>query len=1150
MKISSSIVELICYLGNLGINLEVNGEKLHAKAPEGALNPSLRQEIAERKTEIIAFLQQANQVKAVEQLPIQAVARDGKQPLSFAQQRLWFLHQLLPASPAYNMLTALHLKGSLNIAAFEQSINEIVCRHEALRTTFTMENGQPVQCIAAPTPFKLSLVNWEHLSPTEQLAQTQQFAIIEAQKPFDLAQFPLFKIILIRFNNEEQVLLLKMHHIIYDGWSLSLFIRELSTLYAAFSTGVQHQLPKLPIQYADFAVWQRQWLTGKVLERQLNYWKQHLADAPISLELPTDKTRPPIPTFRGSSVPFRVDSNLIQRLKDLSQKSEGTLFMTLLAVFTILLSRYTDQSDIVIGSAIANRNRQEIEPLIGFFVNTLALRINLSSHPTFEELLAQVRQVTLNAYAHQDLPFEMLVEKLQPERNLGINPLVQVGFTLQNAPIEAWNLAGLSVNQINLPLNNVRFDLEVHCWEKSLGIEGTFVYSSDLFTRDTITRMVGHYQTLLSAIVAAPQQQVFNLPMLTQRERQQLLFEWNNTLRDDSNSQCIHQLFEAQVEQTPDAVAVVFADEQLTYHELNKKANKIAHHLLSLGVEPEVLIGLCVERSSEMLVGLLGILKAGGAYVPLDPAYPSERLAFMLEDAQIPVLLTQERLVDRLPKHHAKVVCLDTHSLAIAHESEQNPDSTVTTENLAYVIYTSGSTGLPKGVLVTHSGLCNLALAQIQLFDVGCSRRILQFASVSFDASIWEVVMAIGSGATLYLGTPSALLPGKPLIGLLQQYEITHITLPPSVLAVLPTEGLPALQTTILAGEACSAELVAKRAKTCRLFNAYGPTEATVCATVSACTENSRKPPIGRPITNTQVYILDRHLEPVPIGVPGELYIGNVGLARGYLNRPELTAAKFIPNPFENSKFKRLYKTGDLVRHLPDGNIEFIGRIDHQVKVRGFRIELGEIEAVLVTHPEVRLAVVIAKDDIRSDKRLVAYLVPQMQPPSASELRSFLKLKLPDYMVPATFVMLENLPLTPNGKVDHRALPEPDATLPNTENYVMPNTEAEKIIADVWQKVMQVKKVGIHDNFFDLGGHSLLLLQINQQFQEFFGSSLSIIDMFKYPTIHSLTKYLSSSLGNKTTSEPTNSRDQVSNDGKAWKDQQLQLRLKHRLHKK
>ncbi|WP_199336379.1 non-ribosomal peptide synthetase [Nostoc sp. FACHB-110] len=1114
---TNSIVEFLDRLSELNIKLEVNGVsgapleevRLRCHAPEGILTPSLLKEISGRKSEILLFLQQAKQVKTTHQ-PIARVSRDGDIPLSFTQQRLWFLQQLSPDSQSYNMLQILRLEGALNIVALEQSLGELVRRHEILRTTFPAVEGKPVQVIASFTDFTLPVRNLQGLSAEAQTAQIQQIAQSVASEAFDLAVGPLVDFTLLKLSDREHILLLKMHHIIYDGWSLNIFNRELSQLYTAFTQNLPNPLPELSIQFADFAVWQRQWLTGEVLKEQLTYWEQQLAGVSGVLELPTDKPRPPVQSFRGGVESFQLNREITQRLKQLAKQSDATLYMTLLAAFFVLLSRYSGQSDVVVGSPIANRNHKSVEPIMGFFANTLALRGNLSGNPSFIDFLAQVRQTTLSAYAYQDLPFEMLVDKLQPERDLSRNPLVQVIFALQNAPASAWELPGLTIDYLPLSVDEtVRFDLEVNCQEVMGCLEGVWNYSTDLFDTTTITRIVRHFQTLLEAIVVNPQARISELPLLTTAEEQQLLVEWNDTITDYPQDKCIHQLFEEQVERTPDAIALVMSNEQLTYAQLNRRANCLAHYLQSLGVKPDVLVGLCVERSPLMIIALLAILKAGGAYLPLDSEYPSDRLSFILDDTQVPILLTQEILLHKLPATSAKVIFLDEIWSHISQNNQENPLSEVTPNHLANVIYTSGSTGKPKGVMVEHRGLVNLAQAQIHTFGVDSSSRILQFASLSFDASIWEILMAWGSGASLYLGKKDALMPGTPLLERLRTDGITHITLPPSALAVLPTEQLPKLQTIIVAGEACPLELVKKWSVGRNFFNAYGPTEASVCATIAQCTPQDEKVTIGRPIANVQVYILDEQLQPVPLGVPGELHIGGAGLARGYLHRPELTQQKFIPNPFSGSRGageqgsrgkERLYKTGDLARYLPDGNIEYIGRIDNQVKIRGLRIELGEIETALSQYPAVREAVVVVREDIPQRKYLAAYIVPhQNLAINNSELRSFLKQKLPNYMIPGAFVILDALPLTPNGKVDRRSLPIPQTT----DQKVAPRTWAEKTLAQIWCEVLHLQTVSIHDNFFELGGDSIVSIQIISQANQA-GLQLNPKQIFEYQTIAEL----------------------------------------------
>ena len=1109
-----SIQEFLSYLSSLDINLRVDDADLCCDAPKGVLTSELRADIAKRKPEIIAFLQESD-TNSIRPFP-----RNGDIPLSFAQERLWFLNQLEGDSAAYNEAAAINISGDLNVTALEQALVEIVRRHEVLRTSFQMKDGVPYQIIS-PTPnITFDVVDLQKLPETLQSDEVTSKANYFVQKPFDLSEGPLLRVSLLHIGENSYILIFVMHHIVGDGWSIEVLQRELNSIYSAYCQGKDSPLPELKIQYADFTFWQRQWLTSERLANQLSYWKEQLAGVPPLLELPTDRSRPPVQTFRGSKECFVISASLTSSLKNLSKKSGVTLYMTLLAAFSTLLYRYSGQSDIVVGSPIAGRNRSEIEGLIGFLVNTLVLRIKFEENLSFQKLIARVREVTLDAYEHQDLPFEQLVSELQPERTLSYSPLCQVMFVLQNVPIIEMELSGITWNPLSIEAVVAKFDLTLSIEETDSVLRTTWEYNTDLFDASTVQRMAGHFQTLLESIAVNPRERVSVLPLLSEAERHQILVEWNDTATEYPSDKCIHQLFSEHVSCTPDAVAVVFEESQLTYRELNDRANQLAHYLRSLGVGPEVLVGICVERSLEMVVGLLGILKAGGAYVPLDPAYPPERIAYILSDARVTVLLTQSKLLSDLTKSDGKVVCLDRDWGAIASWNEENPENQAKSSNLAYIIYTSGSTGKPKGVMVAHKGLCNLARAQMELFDIQPVSRVLQFASLSFDASIWEIVMAFCAGARLCMGTSSELRPGPDLIALLQKQAITHVTLPPSTLATMTGGNLPGLLNIIVAGEASNKELVEKWSLGRRLFNAYGPTESTICATVAECSDSKQQPTIGRPIANTQVYILDSNLQPVPIGVPGELYIGGAGLARGYLNRPELTCSKFIPHPFSNSPGARLYKTGDRARYRTDGNIEFLGRIDNQVKIRGFRIELGEIEATLAQHPAVVQAVVIAREDIPGDKRLVAYIVANREPPTVSELRDFLKSKLPGYMVPAAFVTLEAMPLTPNGKVSRRALPAPEGIRPElARTYVMPQTESEKLIAGVWQDVLKLDKVGIGDNFFDLGGNSLLIVRVQSKLLSIFERELSIVDLFTFPTIQQLAQHLSQQQDRSTDSE-------------------------------
>ena len=1060
-------------------------------------------------------------------------------PLSWAQQRLWFLHQLESESNAYTIPFPLKMSGKLNVQALSEALQKIVQRHEVLRTRFEVVNNQPVQVIVPDLTLNLAVEDLQQLSnPWEEL---EKQVISLGKQPFDLSLDAVIRVKLWQLGEQDHVLLVLIHHIAGDGWSLGIFIKELSAYYQAIINGTPCELPELSIQYSDFAVWQRQWLRGEVLDYHLNYWRQQLANAPNSLELPTDYPRPAVQSFRGAKEYFHLDKSLTGQLKQLSQKAGTTLFMTLLGAFAVLMSRLSNQTDIVIGSPIANRNRQETEPLIGFFVNMLALRFDLSPGANFAEFLAQVREVTLDAYVHQDVPFEMLVETLQIDRNLDRNPLIQVAFTLQNASNYDQHWPDLTVEKMPLSLGGAKFDLEMEFWEVDGELRGICDYTTDLFDAQTIIRTIGYFQTLLRGMVENPQQPVTHLPLLTGTQVHELLLAGQGKITSYPH-ECIHHLFEQQVERNPDAIAVECSGQLLSYGELNQRANQLAHYLQSLGVEPEELVGIYVERGWEMIVGLLGVLKAGGAYIPLDPVYAQERIDYILQDTGISILLTQEKLLARVEELPEKVICLDTDWQQVSHNrSISNPLSGVSSDNLAYVIYTSGSTGKPKGVAIAHKSLVNFVSMAVKEYGINGQDRILQFASISFDTAAEEIYPCLIAGGTLVLRTDAMLSSSDSFWQQCRNWQVSLLDLPTSYwhhLTVNLSENLipESLRLVIIGGEQADREIfrswhkiVADLPNPPELINSYGPTEATVVTTIWRVTPKDNLAtelslvPIGKPINNVQVYVLDAHLQLVPIGVPGELYIGGAGLARGYLHRPELNQEKFIPNPFNNQQIEidRLYKTGDLVRYLGDGNLEFLGRIDNQVKIRGFRIELAEIEAVLNQCSLVQESIVIAKENNVNEKTLVAYVVSNSQAIKddetlnveernsqlISEVREFIQQKLPNYMMPQGFVILDALPLTPNGKIDSRALPNPDLVA-KISSGEMPQTKAEKIIADVWQAVLEVEKVALDDNFFDLGGNSLKLFQVREKIQGALSQELSMIDMFQYSTVRALGRYL------------------------------------------
>ena len=1061
---------------------------------------------------VAAFAEQMSAIRnedVVNLPPLEPVSREVDLPLSFAQQRLWFLDQLEPGSQ-YNMPGAVRLSGPLDFVALEKSLGEIVHRHEILRTTFPLTSGEAVQVVAAPAPLALPVTDLSELPLRERDAQLDEMLTREAREPFDLQRGPLLRVKFVRNAADEHVLLVTMHHIVSDGWSLDLFLRELATLYQAYAEGMESPLPPLPIQYADFASWQRTSMKDENLNSLLDYWVKQLKGAPPYLELPSDHPRPATRSNNGSRQSVILPDSLTGDLKRLSREEGVTLFMMLAAAFKVLLYRYSGQTDIVIGTVSANRNRTDIEGLIGFFVNTLVLRTDLSERRTFRALLRKIRETVIDACTHQDLPFEKLVEELETERDVSRTPIFQVMLVQQKQLTLELESAGVSFRPVELDTATTKFDLTLNFEDADQELCLTLEYSTALFEAATVRRMLRHLQTLLEGAVANPDAQVSELPLLSAADRYESLVGFNDTARESVPALSIHQLFETHAAGTPEAIALVFGEEKLSYAQLNQRANRLARYLRELGVGPEALVGICLERGVEMVVALLATLKAGGAYVPLDPGYPQDRLTFMLADSRPAVLLTTESQETTLPRGDARVVRLDIDARLFEEFAGENVETGVSADNPAYVIYTSGSTGQPKGVVVTHRGLGNLHEEQLCAFGHGPRDRVLQFASLSFDASVFEIVMALATGATLVMATNEELLPGSPLQKLLREQSISNLTIPPSALALMPTDGLPELRTVIVAGEACSAELVERWSDGREFFNAYGPTETTIWASINRCRAEEGRPSIGKPIGNTQMFVLDAKLEPVPAGVTGELYIGGVGLARGYLNRPELTATRFVPHPFATTPGARLYRTGDLGRYRAGGSIEFLGRMDHQVKIRGYRVELGEIESALGEQPIVREAVVMVREDTPEDKRIVAYVVLNQKCESpADELRRAIKEKLPSYMIPSAFVVLEAMPLTPNGKIDRKALPAPDQTRPDIEGvFVAPRTPIEEMIADIWSQVLKLEKVGVHDKFFSLGGHSLLATQVAQRVRETFKVPLPLRLFFETPTVADLADYV------------------------------------------
>ncbi len=1045
---------------------------------------------------------------------IPRISRAAPLPASFAQERMWFLDELEGDSPAYHIPVAVGIEGPLDVPALESSLQSIVLRHEVLRTTFTAADGRPIQVIHPDSALVLTVIDLAERPAGERGSIAAEEASIEARRPFDLARGPLLRARLLRFSESSSTLLLTLHHVVTDGWSMTVLLRELGTFYAATVRGTTPSLPELPIQYADHGAWQRAWLEDGVLERQLAYWKRTLEGAPEALDLPADRPRPPVMRHHGARVDFAVPERLHAAVKSLCRQDELTPFMVLFAGFAALLHRYTGQEDLVIGTPIAGRTRPETEGLIGLFVNTLALRTRLTPESTFREVLLRVKEASLFAYAHQDVPFERLVEELRPKRDLSRSPLFQVSFILQNNPLPPLDIEGLHLTPTQTETGASKFDLTLELTEARDTLSGALTYNRDLFDPSTIERLAQHYLTLLESAIAAPKVRVGELSILPEGERQTLLHTWNDTAAPFPDQATIASLFEAQVDRTPDALALVAGGERLTYRQLDERANRLAHHLRSLGVAPDCPVGLCLDRHAGLIVGMLGILKAGGAYLPLDPSHPTARLAQLLEDAGAPVVLCESGLLQGLSTTR---LLLD--DAAIAAQRSIRPEASAGADNLCYVLYTSGSTGTPKGVAVEHRQVVNYlsGLAPRLALSPGAS-----YAHVStFAADLGNTVLfpPLCLGGTLHLIPAEAVADPEAIAAYFHAEGIDCLKIVPSHLQALlgaahPARVLPR-KLLVLGGEAASWELcetVERLSPETRILNHYGPTETTVGVLTFPVERGLRKEgapivPLGRPLPNTRIYLLDGKLSPTPIGVPGEVFIGGAGVARGYLNRPELTAERFLPDPFAAGG-GRMYRTGDRARALADGTLVFLGRIDFQVKVRGFRIELGEVESVLVKHPAVAEALTLAREDQPGDRRLVAYVVPARgeRAPSSADLRTFLKERLPEYMVPSAFVLLDRLPLTPNGKVDRAALPAPEASTGASALRAELRGPVEEALAGIFAEVLKITAIGAHDDFFERGGHSLLATQVISRIRRAFGVELPLRTVFEAPTVAALAE--------------------------------------------
>lgn len=1028
----------------------------------------------------------------------------GPAPLSFAQQRLWFLQQMDPESYVYNIPVALRIEGALDVTALEQGISQVIRRHESLRTNFRMLNGQAFQFVNPPLEVHLSPETVQVSAETSQEREITNRANQELRRAFDLTAGPLIRATLLRFTDVDHVLLLTMHHIVADGWSIGVLLRDLGAFYGC-SQGRQADLPPLRIQYADFAAWQRHQKHSALLAAQLEYWKVRLAGVPSRIELPTDFPRPERSAFCGANIPFLVPGKLQERLAQLGQSEGATLFMVLLAAFNVLLYRYSSQEDIAVGTPVAQRNRTEIEDLIGFFVNTLVLRTQLSGGLTFRELLRRAREVSLGALAHQDLPFEKLVEELHPQRSLNHSPLFQVMLDLQNAQMEPEQIDGLHLSLVPIETETAKFDLTLTFSQTGEGLDSALVYSTELFDEATARRMVANLLVLLEGIAQHPDTKIDFLPLLAEAEKQKLLVEWNNTRLDNTERTHVHRIFERQAQRIPNAVVVVCAGETLSYEQLNQRANQLARSLQHSGAAPGDLIGICLERSAQMPLAILAALKAGCAYVPLDPAYPAERLAFMMKDAQLKAVVTNSSLLARMPQLPVQMICLDRDGDAIASENEENLPNTALLNHPAYVIYTSGSTGNPKGVVVSHRNLAHSTIARTAYYTDPVN-AFLWLSSFSFDSSVAGLFWILFHGGKLVIPEEGSHQDLAYLGELIERHSISHLLSLPSLYRLLmehEESRLASLRVAIVAGEPCPADLAElhrQRAPQAALFNEYGPTEATVWSTVYDLRSfvGGNAVPIGRPISNTTLYILDGHLQPVPIGAIGELCIGGEGVSQGYLNHAELTAEKFIPDPFSGEPGARLYRTGDLGRYRQNGDIEFLGRTDFQAKVRGYRIEPMEIELALTQHPSIQQAIALADNN---HLRAFATLKPQKSA-STSELRSHLKDKLPDYMLPGSFVLLESFPLTTTGKIDRKALAAMGAPKPEHEHeFVAPRTALEQVLAGIFSAVLGIDRVGLLDNFFEMGGHSLMATQVASRVRELLGIDLPLRRIFEEPAV-------------------------------------------------
>lgn len=1117
MKATVAIEQFLADLHARGVQVRLEGDRLRCSAPPGALTAETQEVIRQRKPEILNLLSQGTPSHRAP--PLHPRARSQPPPLSFGQQRIWFLHQLEPQGTAFNVPAKITHRGPLDPGLLNRIMTEIVRRHEVLRTTFALCDGLPVQIIAPPEPIVVPVLDLQHLPESEREAAAEAEAQAEARRPFDLERGPVWRACLLRLADDRHTFLYTMHHIVCDRWSLGLFFREVEILEQALVPGRESPLPELPIQYADYAAWQRDWLRGDVLASQMDYWRRQLGGALPVLDLPTDRPRPPLQSYRAASLPVVISPNLTQSLAAVSQASGATLFMTLLAVFKVLLYRYSGQDDLLVGTPIANRGQVETERLIGFFLNTLVLRTRLQGRLTFRELLARVREAAIGAYAHQDMPFEKLVEELHPERDLSRSPLFQVMFVLQNVPkrVDVSGMGTLGFTSSGA----TTYDLSLDLGHSENGLRGYLDYNVDLYDDVTAERLLGHYQTLLEAVAADPSRRIEELPLLTAAEDRQLLEEFSGAAVERVRTACVHRLFEEIAASQPDAPAAVLDDTTMCYGELDARANQVAHALVAAGVKPGSLAILCLERSLEMLIALLAVLKAGAAFVPAEPSSPPERLAFLLEDTGAPVIITDRQRTLSVPAGTTRIVRLDLEDPELRRHPESNPAIAVGPEGLAYLIYTSGSTGQPKGVMVPHRALSQHVLAARSSFELGPKDRILQFSSLTFDAALEQVFGALTVGAQAVLRGPTVWLPSE-FEARLHRHGLTVVDLPTAYWEQLARQTAeagvareaPELRLVIVGGDTMPAQAISWWHQTpwqaARLVNAYGPTEGVITSTLqdlprSVAPQATDRIPIGRPLPGKRVYILDAAGHGVPIGVPGELCVGGEGgLAYGYWRRPDWTAERFLPDPFGGVAGAVYYRTGDRARFRVDGTIEFLGRDDDQVKIRGYRVEPGEVEAVLRQHGMVQESAVLVRAEVSGpSSRLVAYVTPRPGArPKPAELRDFVRTRVPDYLVPAAVVVLDALPYTPGGKVDRQALPAPELSEAlNRESRVAPRDPLELQLTKIWELVLGRSPVGVTENFFDAGGHSLLAVTLFSRIERALGRQLPLVTLYQHATI-------------------------------------------------